>query len=134
MINMHSLFILLLLLNSLPFTLSDNPTPDCPYPCLPPPTAGAGYPPPPPYPSSGYPPPPPDGGYYNYPPPSGYLPYYPPPPPNYIYPGPPPPDPITPWFPFYRRLPSSATVASRSGTVGFMMRIVGLAICCALLI
>ncbi|RWW83195.1 hypothetical protein BHE74_00008307 [Ensete ventricosum] len=89
----------------------DNSQPECPYPCLPPPTSVTNCPPPPPAapatPTAGYPPPPPSTpGYWNYPPPSpqGYYPYLS---------TPPPPNPILPWFPwyYYKKSPPSASVA-----------------------
>ncbi|CAL9073487.1 unnamed protein product [Musa textilis] len=88
----------------------DNSQPECPYPCLPPPTSVTNCPPPPPAapatPTAGYPPPPPSTpGYWNYPPPSpqGYYPYLS---------TPPPPNPILPWFPwYYYKSPPSASVA-----------------------
>ncbi|XP_039122021.1 pectinesterase inhibitor 10-like [Dioscorea cayenensis subsp. rotundata] len=89
---------LVLLFESPRLVLSDDTPPDCPYPCLPPPSSfSAGYPPPPP--SQGIP----SFGYY--PPPSGYVPYLSPPFVNLQ--APPPPNPILPWFPFYYRSPPS---------------------------
>ncbi|KAJ8493008.1 hypothetical protein OPV22_014729 [Ensete ventricosum] len=120
-----SAFLFFLLLFARPrSSRSDYSPPECPYPCLPPPTSVANYPPPPPSEPTwgGYPPPPPGTPSYNgyYPPPSGgYLPYYSPP--DYALPAPPPPNPIVPWFPFYYRSPSlppsSASVTARSGAI-----------------
>ncbi|RZR78596.1 hypothetical protein BHM03_00004011, partial [Ensete ventricosum] len=91
--------------------VSDYSSPECPYPCLPPPTSVMNYPPPPPSePAWGYPPPP-----------SGYLPYYSSP--YYTLPAPPPPDPILPYFPFYYKRPpppprsSSGSAIARSGAI-----------------
>ncbi|KAL3735633.1 hypothetical protein ACJRO7_024715 [Eucalyptus globulus] len=83
---------------------------ECPYPCLPPPSAATDCPPPPsppsqpltPLPPADQPPPavlfpPPDAGYipYAFPPPNWYM--------NSI--APPPPDPIVPYFPWYYKHP-----------------------------
>ncbi|XP_042390873.1 leucine-rich repeat extensin-like protein 3 [Zingiber officinale] len=92
--------------------LSDYSPPECPYPCLPPPTSVAYYPPPPPpYAWSNYPPPPQDSGYPNLPPPPPQP--YNFPPPYYSLPTPPPPNPILPWFPFYNRNSPSESAAAR---------------------
>ncbi|CAL9175944.1 unnamed protein product [Musa hybrid cultivar] len=115
-----SLLLFLLFFDRLRLSVSDFSSPECPYPCLPPPTSVMNYPPPPPSePQWGYPPPPgtPSDGYYT--PPSGYLPYYSPT--YYTLPAPPPPDPILPYFPFYYKRPpppprSSAAIA-RSGAI-----------------
>ncbi|CAL5074782.1 unnamed protein product [Urochloa decumbens] len=87
-------------------------TPECPYPCLPPPISGGAinsYPPPPA--STGgsggdggfggsYPPPPP-GSYQLTPP--GVMPGFSPPYNGFtpLGPAPPPPNPVLPWFPWY---------------------------------
>ncbi|KAG6468912.1 hypothetical protein ZIOFF_073607 [Zingiber officinale] len=77
--------------------------PECPYPCLPPPTSVSICPPPPP-PAASYPPPsPPVAG--------GATPGYYYPPHNY-FPAPPPPNPVLPWFPWYYTSPPSASAAS----------------------
>ncbi|XP_074563915.1 uncharacterized protein LOC141820494 [Curcuma longa] len=102
--------------------LSDYSPPECPYPCLPPPTSVADYPPPPPpYAWSYYPPPPPQDSGYPYlppppPPPISGLPYNFPPP-YYSLPAPPPPNPILPWFPFYYRNSPSESAAGRRDPV-----------------
>ncbi|RLM87246.1 hypothetical protein C2845_PM04G15220 [Panicum miliaceum] len=105
----HSLATVLLgLITVLISSTASSDTPDCPYPCLPPPSSGGAinsYPPP--QPSTGasggfggsYPPPPP-GSYQLTPP--GVMPGFSPP-----YSGfpsgqaPPPPNPVLPWFPWY---------------------------------
>ncbi|XP_031094344.1 extensin-1-like [Ipomoea triloba] len=86
-----------------------NPQYECPYPCLPPPTAASDCPPALPVASPPPPPPPlPSSPIYHCPPPpvGGYLPYFTPPAPEYInYNAPPPPNPILPYFPFYYKNP-----------------------------
>ena len=86
-------------------TASADTPPDCPYPCLPPPSSGGAinsYPPP--QPSTGgfggsYPPPPP-GSYQLTPP--GVMPGFSPPYSGFPSgPAPPPPNPVLPWFPWY---------------------------------
>lgn len=126
------LFSALLLLPARPSAADGSTYPaDCPYPCLPPPTAPAvtaDCPPPPASPSStySYPPPPPAPSSYNtppssswsYPPPSGgYIPYFQPPAGGgggggYGYPAPPPPNPILPWYPWYYKTPPSSAAAT----------------------
>ncbi|XP_030452066.1 leucine-rich repeat extensin-like protein 3 [Syzygium oleosum] len=115
-------------------TISQPPPSDCPYPCLPPPTTPAIYPPPlppsPPLPPFGvYPPP-----SMVYPPPGGYFPYYFPPP-WYLGNAPPPPDPILPYFPWYYKQPlvpnsSSETRLRRSWVMilSLLLMIVSLAL------
>ncbi|XP_066394136.1 U1 small nuclear ribonucleoprotein C-like [Miscanthus floridulus] len=97
-------------------------TPDCPYPCLPPPSAGAinSYPPPQPFTGGGgfggsYPPPPP-GSYQLTPP--GVMPGFSPP-----YsggfpsgPAPPPPNPVLPWFPWYYQHTNPITGSTTSAS------------------
>jgi hypothetical protein len=104
-----------------PCYMSQNSPPECPYPCLPPPTGAANsYPPPPQLPDSfnAYPPPPPlgtnPGDMNNYypPPPPGSMPNYYFSPPSYTYGAPPPPNPILPWFPFYYKNPPSPSRSS----------------------
>lgn len=110
--NLSILFFFLLLSN---FSLSEDPSPTCPYPCLPPPTWATNYPPPPPA-WSGYPPPQPVDGVIYTPP---YMPYSPPS--NALLGAPPPPEPILPYFPFYyRRTPpllSAAPAVIRAGAI-----------------
>ncbi|CAN6181985.1 unnamed protein product [Urochloa humidicola] len=117
-------------------------TPDCPYPCLPPPISGGAinsYPPPPPSTGDGggggfggsYPPPPP-GSYQLTPP--GVMPGFSPPYSGFTPSGPtpPPPNPVLPWFPWYYQhtnpisgsmssAPSPAMDARSRITVGMLL-------------
>ncbi|XP_039119137.1 classical arabinogalactan protein 4-like [Dioscorea cayenensis subsp. rotundata] len=96
-----SLLLLFFVISTNGWDQSESP-PECPYPCLPPPTSVTNCPPPPPSPPTEpvvYPsPPPPTPPYLPSPAfPSPYLPFYPPP---YVsFPAPPPPNPILPYFP-----------------------------------
>ncbi|KAL6846403.1 hypothetical protein ACP4OV_023851 [Aristida adscensionis] len=116
-------------------TTTSADTPDCPYPCLPPPTSGGsinGYPPPPASSAGGgfggsYPPPPP-GSYQLTPP--GVMPGYLAPPFSGGYPSgpaPPPPNPVLPWYPWYYQrsnpITGSTTSAASSPAMEGMARI-----------
>ncbi|XP_062194160.1 uncharacterized protein LOC133897443 [Phragmites australis] len=104
-------------------TTTSADTPDCPYPCLPPPTSGGAinsYPPPPPATGDSgfggsYPPPPP-GSYQLTPP--GVMPGYLAPPYSGFPagPAPPPPNPILPWFPWYYQHTNPITGSTTSAS------------------
>uniref|UniRef100_A0A0A9E5P0 Uncharacterized protein n=1 Tax=Arundo donax TaxID=35708 RepID=A0A0A9E5P0_ARUDO len=109
--------VLLALITVLSTTTAD--TPDCPYPCLPPPTSGGAinsYPPPPPSAGSGgsYPPPPPAS--YQLTPPGVMPGYMSPPYSGYSGPAPPPPNPILPWFPWYYQHTNPITGSTTSAS------------------